>query len=87
MTERKDFTDSFLVTINGVQMLLGEFLWYKLQLSVKSHLDWPKLNSHAVGMAAARSYGFEIDFVRKLISGSAAEYYFIIQKFMLKSIF
>ena len=31
MTERKDFTDSFLVTINGVQMLLSEFLWYKLQ--------------------------------------------------------
>ena len=28
-------------------------------------------NSHAVGMAVARPYGFEIDFVRNSISGSA----------------
>ena len=30
------------------------------------------LNSHAVGMAVARPFGFEIDFSRKPISGSAA---------------
>ena len=29
------------------------------------------INSHAVGMAVARPYGFEIDFVRNPISGSA----------------
>ena len=29
-------------------------------------------NSHAVGMTVARPYGFEIDFVRNPISGSAA---------------
>ena len=29
-------------------------------------------NSHAVGMAVARPYGSEIDFVRNPISGSAA---------------
>ena len=28
--------------------------------------------SHAVGMAVARPYGFEIDFLRNTISGSAA---------------
>ena len=30
------------------------------------------IHSYAVGMAVTRSFGFEIDFVRKFISGSAA---------------
>ena len=36
-------------------------------------LEWKQvINSHAVGMAVAHPYGFEIDLVRKPISGSAA---------------
>ena len=35
------------------------------------------VNSHAVGMTVARPYGFEIDFVRKSISGSP-EWFFVI---------
>ena len=40
-------------------------------------------NSHAGGMTFARPYGFEIDFVRSPISGSAVWFFVII----LKSIF
>ena len=44
-------------------------------------------NSHAVGMAVARPLGFEIDFVRNPISGSAALFFIIILKFILTPIF
>ena len=40
-------------------------------------------NSHAFGMAAARPYGFKIDFVINPTSGSAARFYVIILKFIL----
>ena len=43
--------------------------------------------SHAVGMAIARSLGFEIDFVRNPISGSAARFFVIILKFILRPIY
>ena len=45
------------------------------------------LNSHAVGMAVARPLGFEIDFVRNPISGSAARFFVIILKFVFTPIF
>ena len=45
------------------------------------------INSHAVGMAVARPLGFEIDFVRNPISGSAAWFFVIILKFILTPIF
>ena len=47
----------------------------------------PKVNSHAGGMTVARPNGFEIDFVRKTISGSAAWFFVIILKFNFSSIF
>ena len=47
----------------------------------------PLFNSQAGGMAVARPYGFEIDFVRNLISGSAAWFFVIIVKFIFTSIF
>ena len=46
-----------------------------------------QVNSHAVGMAVARSYGFKIDFVRNPISGSAARFFVIILKFILTLIY
>ena len=45
------------------------------------------LNSHAGGMAVAQPYGFEIDFVRNSISGSAAWFFVIILKFIFAAIF
>ena len=45
------------------------------------------LNFHAVGIAVARSYGFEIDFVWNPISGSAAWFFVIIIKFIFTTIF
>ena len=45
------------------------------------------VNSHAVGMAAARPYGFKIDFVKNPISGSAARLFVIILKFIFTYIF
>ena len=45
------------------------------------------INSHAGGMAVARPYGFEIDFVRNPISGSAAWFFVIILKFIFTLIF
>ena len=44
-------------------------------------------NSHAGGMTFARPYGFEIDFVRSPISGSAAWFFVIILRFILTPIF
>ena len=44
-------------------------------------------NSHAVGMAVARPLGFEMDFVRNPISGSAAWFFVIILKFIFTPIF
>ena len=44
-------------------------------------------NSHAVGIAAARPYGFKIDFVRNPISGSAARFFVIILKLILTAIY
>ena len=44
-------------------------------------------NSQAGGMAVARPYGFEIDFVRNFISGSAAWFFLIILKFIFTPIF
>ena len=38
-------------------------------------------------MAGARSYGFEIDFMRNPISGSAAWFFVIILEFIFTSIF
>ena len=46
-----------------------------------------KVNSHAVGMAASRSYGFEIDFVRNPISGSTARLIVITLKFIFRPIY
>ena len=44
-------------------------------------------NSRTVYMAIARRYGFEIDFVRNRISGSAAWFFVIILKFIFTLIF
>ena len=44
-------------------------------------------NSHAGGMAVARPYGFEIDFVRNPISLSAAWFFVFILKFIFTPIF
>ena len=45
------------------------------------------INGHAVGMAVVRPYSFEIVFGRNPISGSAAWFFFIILKFIFKSIY
>ena len=45
------------------------------------------LNFYAVGVAVARQYGFEIDFVRNPIFGSAAGFFVIILKFIFTIIF
>ena len=45
------------------------------------------LNSHAVGMDVAWPLGFEIDFVRNPISGSAAWFFVIILKLFFTTIF
>ena len=52
-------------------------------LSVKRQDVAPLINTHGVGMAAARPYGFRIDYVRNPISGSTVWFFLII----LKSIF
>ena len=52
-----------------------------------SDLETSKFNSHAVGMAAMRQYGFEIDFVRYPIYGSAARFFVIILKFIFTFIY
>ena len=44
-------------------------------------------NSHAIGMAVARPYGFEVDFVRRPISGSAAWFFGMIREFIFTPIF
>ena len=44
-------------------------------------------NSHAGGMAVARPNGFEIDFVRNPISGSASKFFVFILKFIFTLIF
>ena len=44
------------------------------------------VNSHAIGMAVARINGLENDFVRNPISESAAIFFVIILKFILKLI-
>ena len=46
-----------------------------------------KLKFHAVGMAVAWPYGFEIDFLRNPIFRSAACFLIIILKFILTAIF
>ena len=40
------------------------------------------MNSHAVGMAVAEPFDFEIDFTRNPISGSAAWFFVIMLKFI-----
>ena len=45
------------------------------------------LNSYAGGMAVARAYDFEVDFVRNLISGSAALFLVNILKIIFISIY
>ena len=45
------------------------------------------LNSHAVGMDVAQPLGFEIDFARYPISGSAAWFFIIILKLIFTPIF
>ena len=42
-----------------------------LRVAKKRHYYFD-FNSKAVGMTVGRPYGFEIDFVRNLVSGSAA---------------
>ena len=56
-------------------------------LSKKAFTCTIQFNSHAVGMAVARPLGFEIDFVRNPISGSAAWFFVIILKFIFTAIF
>ena len=62
-----------------------------IQISIRGQfqnkLQTANINTAAVGMAAARPYGFEIDFVRNPISGSAAWFFVIILKFILTPIF
>ena len=55
-----------------------------MDLSRKGILNF---NSHADGTAVARPYGFEINFVRNPISGSAAWFFVIILKFILTALF
>ena len=45
------------------------------------------LNSHAAGMNVAQPLGFEIDFARYPISGSAAWFFIIILKLIFTPIF
>ena len=44
-------------------------------------------NSHDVGIGVARPYGFELDFVRNLISWSAVWFFVVILRFTFTSIF
>ena len=44
----------------------------KVTFSNQKYPEKQLFNSHAVGMAVARPYGFEIDFVRDPISGSVS---------------
>ena len=45
------------------------------------------VNFHADGIVIARPYGFEIDFLRNPISGSAPWFFVIILKFIFTPIF
>ena len=56
-------------------MFYIKLIWYKYN------------NSHAVGMAVPRTCGFEIDFVKYLITESAVSFFLIILKFILTLIF
>ena len=54
---------------------------------VMKRFHWKMIfNSHAVDMAVAQSLGFEIDFVRNPISGSAAWYFIIILEIIFSAI-
>ena len=52
-------------------------------LAVKLSLE----NSYAGGIAIARPYRFEIDFMRNPISGSASWFFVIVLKFLFTPIF
>ena len=53
----------------------------------KSERERKNLNSKAGGMAVARLYGCEVDFVRNPFSGSAAWFFIIILQFIFTPIF
>ena len=64
--------------------MLEEFYFSYMYAYKKAVCD---SNSHAGGMAVARPYGFEIDFLRNPFSGSAVWFFVIILKFILTPIF
>ena len=53
-------------------------VWIKIFISTRKS----DINSYAGGLAVARPYDFEIDFVRDTIFGSAAWFFVIILKFI-----
>ena len=65
----------------------NQFLNCGIAVIEKRLLKNQTFNSHAEGLAFARRYGFEIDFVRHPISGSASWFFICILKFILTSIF
>ena len=60
--------------------------WANKQIIIKEN-EILSIDFHAVGMAIARPLGFEIDFARNPISGSAAWFFVIIVKFIFTAIF
>ena len=78
-----------------VQTFINEVIWTNRSIVLgnethkvkKSGCPLLKSNFHAVGMAVAQPLGFEIDFVRNSISGSAAWFFVIILKFIFTAIF
>ena len=68
MKTEKKFSQSLGILFSGymitfyIQNTQSDFLKVEIK----------RFNSHAGGMAVARPFGFEIDFVRNPISGSAA---------------
>ena len=72
------FNSDCLVTILGQE---------NFESNSEQFTGFMKFNSQAGGMAVARPYGFEIDFVRNPISGSAAWFFVIILKFIFTHIF
>ena len=72
--------DTVLDTIRNFKIRIrGQIFWSGTYLK-------PFIKSNAVGMTFAQPLGFEIDFVRNPISGSAA-FFLIILKFIFTAIF
>ena len=82
------FLFTFMITAHFVSETICDMKFLLLIVAlVAAQTESGKFNSDAVGMAFARPLGFEIDFVRNPVSGSAAGFFVIILKFVFTPIF